>query len=71
MKQKHLRGSHSNGSHTKPTLKTKKQKKIHKVMDEFKHHQLHSGSKNGPIVTNPKQAIAISLSQARRLKKKH
>lgn len=70
MKQKVLRGSHSNGVHKKPTLKTKKQKKIHKVMDEFKHHQLHSGSKNGKIVTNPKQAIAIALSEARRAGKK-
>jgi hypothetical protein len=71
MKQKHLRGTHSYTSHTKPTLKTKKQKKIHKVMDEFKHHQLHSGSKNGPIVTNPKQAIAIAIQSSRKLKKKH
>ena len=62
--------SHSTGGHKNPTLKTKKQKKIHKVMDEFKHHQLHSGSKNGRIVTNPKQAIAIALSEARRAGKK-
>lgn len=27
---------------------------------------LHSGSKKGPLVTNRKQAIAISYSQARR-----
>lgn len=40
--------------------------KIHKVMNEFKHHTLHSGSKHGPIVRNRKQAIAIALSEARR-----
>lgn len=42
------------------------QAKVHKVMEEFKHHQLHSGSKKGPIVTNRKQAIAIALAEARR-----
>jgi uncharacterized protein DUF6496 len=35
-------------------------------MHEFKHGQLHSGSKKGPLVTNPKQALAISLSEARK-----
>jgi len=35
-------------------------------MREFKHGELHSGSKKGPIVSNPKQAIAISLSEARK-----
>lgn len=40
--------------------------KIHKVMDEFKHGELHSGSKKGPEVTNRKQAIAIALSEARK-----
>lgn len=40
--------------------------KVHKVMHEFKEHTLHSGSKKGPIVTNPKQAIAIALSEGRK-----
>lgn len=40
--------------------------KISKVMGEFKSGALHSGSKKGPEVTNPKQAIAIALSEARR-----
>jgi hypothetical protein len=44
--------------------------KIKKVMHEFKEGELHSGSKNGPVVTNPKQAIAISLSEAKRKKRK-
>ncbi len=50
-----------------------KQDKVRKVMDEFKAGKLHSGSKKGPEVTNPKQAIAIALSEARKaakLKKK-
>ncbi len=50
-----------------PTKKkaTKAQKKVGKVMHEFKHGDLHSGSKKGPPVKNPKQAIAIALSEAR------
>jgi len=39
--------------------------KIKKVMEEFETDKLHSGSKNGPVVKNRKQAIAISLSEAR------
>ena len=42
---------------------TKSQKKIGKVMREFKKGELHSGKK-GPVVKNPKQAIAIALSEA-------
>lgn len=44
----------------------KKNKKIEKVMKEFKKGDLHSGSKKGPTVSNPKQAIAIGLSEARK-----
>lgn len=44
--------------------------KVHKVMREFKKRKLHSGSKEGPTVTNPKQAVAIALSQAGLSKKK-
>lgn len=40
--------------------------KIEKVMHEFKEGKLHSGSKKGPKVTNPKQAIAIGISEARK-----
>lgn len=35
-------------------------------MNEFKKGSLHSGSKKGPEVTNPKQAIAIALSEKRK-----
>ena len=36
---------------------------MQKVMHEYKHHELQSGS--GKKVKNPKQAIAIGLSEAR------
>jgi len=42
---------------------SKAQKKVGKVMREFKSGTLHSGKK-GPVVKNPKQAIAIALSEA-------
>ena len=42
---------------------TKTQKKIGKVMGEFKEGTLHSG-KGGKVVNNPKQAIAIAISEA-------
>ena len=41
----------------------KSQKKVGKVMREFKKGELHSG-KSGKIVKNPKQAIAIALSES-------
>lgn len=44
---------------------SKGEKKIGKVMGEFKRGELHSGSKKGPVVKNPKQAVAIALSEAR------
>ena len=46
----------------KPT--SKKQAKIGVVMHEFKTGGLHSG-KGGPIVKNPKQAIAIAISEGK------
>ena len=44
----------------------KAEKKIGKVMHEFKEGKLHSGSKKGPEVKEPKQAIAIAMSEARK-----
>ena len=38
--------------------------KVKKVMHEFKEGTLHSGGKKGPVVKNPKQAIAIAMSEA-------
>jgi hypothetical protein len=46
--------------------KSKSKKKIAKVFREFGEGQLHSGSKNGPVVTNRKQATAIALSEERK-----
>lgn len=43
----------------------KAQAKVKHVMHEMKEGKLHSGSKMGPKVTNPKQAVAIGLSEAR------
>jgi hypothetical protein len=45
------------------------QTKVAEVMHEFKEGDLHSG-KSDTIVTNPKQAIAIALSEAESLAKK-
>lgn len=36
---------------------------IKTTMDEWKHGELHSGSKTGPVVTSHKQAVAIALSE--------
>jgi len=39
------------------------------VMPKFAKGKLHSGSKSGPVVTNPAQARAIAASEAREQKK--
>lgn len=48
---------------------TKMQKKIGKVMGEYKEGTLHSG-KGGTVVRNRKQAIAIAMSEGRKASKK-
>lgn len=50
---------------TKPAQKAK----IHRVMSEFKNKELNIG-KSPKKVTNRKQAVAIALSEARRIGKK-
>jgi len=47
----------------------KQSSKVEKVFSEFKAGKLHSGSKNGPQVTNRKQAIAIALSEDKKFVK--
>jgi len=52
----------------KPTTKAGKRKAVSDVMREFKSGKLKSSS--GQKVTNPKQGIAIALSEAGVSKKK-
>jgi hypothetical protein len=54
-----------------PMLKARKGEKptstaVRTEMTKMKEGKLHSGSKAGKKVTNPKQAIAIGLSEARK-----
>ncbi len=39
---------------------------IKEEMHKFGEGMLHSGSKKGPVVSNPKQAVAIAFSSARK-----
>lgn len=67
-KEKERAKGHKEKKHD-PAPKAKKMAgkgKVEKVMHEYKHKELHSGSKKGPLVHNPKQAIAIALSEARK-----
>lgn len=56
MREKALKPGHRAEAH--PT-------KMGKVMHEFKHKELHSGSKKGPIVKSRQQAVAIGYSEMR------
>jgi hypothetical protein len=51
----------------KITSAKRQQNKVEKVMHEFKSGKLKSSS--GAKVTDPKQGIAIALSESRRLKR--
>ena len=53
----------------------KKQDKVKKVMGEYKAGTLHSGKdpkgpKKAAVVKSKKQAVAIALSEAKKVKKK-
>jgi len=52
-----------------PKKPSKAQKKVSKVMREYSKGELHSGSKEGPVVKSRKQAIAIAMSEAGMKKK--
>lgn len=54
----------------KPKTMAGKKDKMGKVMGEFSKGELHSGSKSGPKVTNPRQAKAIAMSEAGMSRKK-
>jgi Family of unknown function (DUF6496) len=45
---------------------TKSKQSVKKAMHEYKEGKLKSGGKSQKKVTNPKQAIAIGLSKARK-----
>jgi Family of unknown function (DUF6496) len=59
---------HHKKHHAKESSREKS--KVNKVMHEWKEGKLHSGSKKGPVVRNEKQAVAIALSEARKMSKK-
>ena len=50
--------------------KSAESRKYAKVIREFKHGTLHSGSKKGPVVRDFRQAKAIARSEALRAKRK-
>lgn len=41
--------------------------KVERAMSEMEQGLLHSGSKAGPRVTNPKQAVAIGIHEQQQL----
>lgn len=48
----------------KSAPKSSKKKRMGDEMAKFKSGNLHSGSKDGPKVKDPKQAVAIGLSES-------
>lgn len=52
-----------------PKTKAAKKAKVEKVLHEYKHGQLRSGSKEGPKVRSRAQAIAIAMKQSGQSKK--
>jgi hypothetical protein len=48
----------------------KQREKVHEVMHEFKEGDLHIG-KSGKTVKNPKQAIAIAMSESGQSRSDH
>lgn len=51
-------------NHEVPKTKRGKKRKIEKVMHEYKHGNLRSGSDDGPLVKDPEQAVAIAMKMA-------
>jgi Family of unknown function (DUF6496) len=65
MATKKKTASKRSSSGSDPKSKGIVRKKIKRTVHEFKHHELESG-RSGKKVKNPKQAIAIGLSEARK-----
>lgn len=66
MATKKKTSSKRSSSGSDPKSKRIVRKKMQKTMHEFKHHELKSGPRGkAGKVKNPKQAIAIGLSEAR------
>jgi hypothetical protein len=63
------RASDESSKSSDQSVAYKKGGKVEKVMHEYGKGELHSGSKKGPKVTNPKQAMAIAMSEAGKAKK--
>ncbi len=51
-------------------MKGKAERKVKKVLKEFGEKKLHSGSKEGPLVKDKSQALAIGYSEAKKMKGK-
>jgi len=66
--EKALQHSDKLGAGAKKRAKLPAKDKVEVVMKEFKRGTLHSGS--GKKVSNPKQAIAIAMSESGQSKKK-
>jgi hypothetical protein len=49
---------------TKKASKKAKREMMRSELHKYKHGELHSGSRHGPVVKNRKQAIAIALHQS-------
>jgi len=65
MATKKKSASKKSSSGSDPKSKRTVKNKMQEVMHEYKHHELESG-RSGKKVKNPKQAIAIGLSEARK-----
>ena len=65
--KEHKKDPKKKDNRKKPAKKYSKkaEKKISKVMREGYKGKLHSGSKKGPVVSDPKQMKAIALSESR------
>ena len=51
---------------SKAKSKALREHKVSKVVKEFEHGKLHSGSKHGPVVKSKAQAEAIGYSEAKK-----